>query len=261
VRVTLTNSGTEDIVGIYAYCGMFSIEETNILTSNGWDELSTIVGGPGAVVRAGETRRWEFDDVVPPMAWSYGFVRVLCDFSPSSAHDGPIAEARAAVPGGRGTVAGTLTTEDRRTPLPGVQVVLIHTVTNLPVVSAVADGAGRFQFPELPADLYELRPVGPWALEGTMLEVQIRAGVHHDFNPLILLPGPTWLGPDATPPPTTIETSTVDVTVVDEPAPQASPRPANLADTGADVVELVAIGFLLVLAGAGLLFVRRRPTS
>jgi LPXTG-motif cell wall-anchored protein len=45
--------------------------------------------------------------------------------------------------------------------------------------------------------------------------------------------------------------------------PQAapSPRPANLADTGADVTELSAIGLLLLLAGAGLLFVRRRSVS
>jgi LPXTG-motif cell wall-anchored protein len=68
---------------------------------------------------------------------------------------------------------------------------------------------------------------------------------------LRVLPGPSIADPEA--PRTT--------TPLAAPRPQASPRPANLADTGASVVELTALGALLLLAGAALLLVRQRDVS
>lgn len=41
------------------------------------------------------------------------------------------------------------------------------------------------------------------------------------------------------------------------PQPRASPRPANLADTGVSVRELSVFGVLLPLAGGTLLLFRR----
>jgi LPXTG-motif cell wall-anchored protein len=64
-------------------------------------------------------------------------------------------------------------------------------------------------------------------------------------------PGPTQ--PDLDAPPT----STVDVKPAPSPQAAPPPRPVGLADTGADVVELTVLGVLLLLAGAGLLLVRR----
>jgi LPXTG-motif cell wall-anchored protein len=253
-HVTLTNSGDTDIVGLVAHCGPYGAE--NVLNSVGWDELDAALDG-GAVVRAGETRTWDFTGVVPPQAWDYGFVMLQCDFSPATAHDGPMAEARAAVPGGHGSMGGLLTNEQKE-PLAGIKLLLLDPVSGAVEARAVSDATGRFQFPEMPTGLYELRPVGPWRTYEPVFPVQIWAGQHLDFNPLSLQPGPVQSDPDELPP--AVEQSTVDV--VPAPSPQASPvRPANLADTGADVQELSAIGLLLVLAGAGLLFVRRRSVS
>jgi LPXTG-motif cell wall-anchored protein len=246
-RVTLTNTGRTDVVGIVAHCGGYGAE--NVLFSIGWGELAPD-DKAGAVVRAGETRTWEFTDRVPPQAWDYGFVLLRCDFSPSGAHDGAVAEARAAVPGGRGTVSGTLV-NPAGTALPGITMRMLDRATGAERARVESDATGGFRFPTLPADVYELRPVGPWRLSEAVFEVQVMAGVDHSFNPLVLQPGPTQ--DDPVKPPVT------PVPVV--PAPQAAPvpHPAELADTGANVVELAALGALLVVLG--LLLVRRRSYS
>jgi LPXTG-motif cell wall-anchored protein len=254
-RVTLTNSGATDITGLVAHCGPYGAD--NVLNSIGWDELDTTVEG-GATVRAGETRTWEFTGVVPPQAWDYGFVMLQCSFSPATGYDGPMAEARADVPGGHGAVGGTLTTA-RQEPLAGIKLLLLDPVSGAVVARAVSDATGHFQFPELPAGLYELRPVGPWRVYEAVFSVQIWSGQHTEFNPLVLEPGPVQGDPDVPPP--VAPKSTVDVVATPAPRAAPSPRPANLADTGADVRELSAIGLLLVLAGAGLLLVRRRSVS
>jgi hypothetical protein len=256
-RVTLTNTGTTDLAGIVANCGQAGIRE-NVLSSLGWGDLAPVMGSPGVVVRAGETRTWEFSEPVPPRSWEYGFVSLRCHFSPLGWGDGPaVVDVRADVPGGFGTVRGMLVDEDDRA-LSGVTVLMVHLVTGETAARAESDGAGRFQFPVLPADLYELRPVGPWRLrDAGMFPMQVMAEWDRDFK-VVLMPSPTWLDPDD-PPPTIVEKSTVDTPAVaaQAPTPQASPRPANLADTGADVVELTVLGLLLVLAGSGLLLARR----
>jgi LPXTG-motif cell wall-anchored protein len=256
-RVTLTNTGATDIVGVVANCGQPGIKE-NVLSSLGWGELASIQGNPGVVVRAGETRSWEFTDPLPPRAWEYGFISLRCHFAPVGWHNGSsIADVRADVPGGFGSVAGTLVDEGG-TALSGITLLMIHVVTGKVAGRVESDGAGRFQFPEVPADMYELRPVGPWRMhDAGMFPVQVMAMTPHDFT-VVLEPGPTWRDPEAPPATTPPPVSTVDLPVA-APKPQATVRPANLADTGADVVELAVLGVLLVLVGAGLLLVRRRP--
>jgi LPXTG-motif cell wall-anchored protein len=248
-RVTLTNTGHTDIVGIVAHCGGYGRE--NALYSMGWGELAPD-DKSGAVVRAGETRTWEFDDVVPPQAWDYGYVLLRCDFSPTGAHDGPLAEARGTVPGGEGTISGRLV-DTAGAPLGGITLLMLDTVSGRVVARVESAADGRFQFPSLPADLYELRPVGPWRLGEAVFDVQVMAGTDHPFDPLVLEPGPVQDDPEKKPEPTPVK-------VVPAPAPQASPvRPTALADTGADVAELAALGALLV--ALGLLLVRRRSYS
>ncbi|HEX6359440.1 carboxypeptidase-like regulatory domain-containing protein [Actinophytocola sp.] len=254
-RVTLTNTGATDIVGVVANCGQPGIKE-NVLSSLDWGELASIAGNPGVVVRAGETRTWEFTVPLPPRAWEYGYISLRCYFAPVGWHNGSsVADVRAAVPGGFGTMAGTLVDESGTT-LSGITLLMINTVTGAVAARAESDGAGRFQFPEMPADLYELRPVGPWRLRDVgLFPVQVMAMTPHDYT-VVLIPGPTWHDPDEPPPTTPV--STVDAPTI-APKPQASVRPANLADTGADVVDLTVLGVLLVLVGAGLVLVRRRP--
>jgi hypothetical protein len=256
-RVTLTNSGISDIVGVVAHCGGVSIEGVdNLLYSTGWGELNPGAEGPGVVVRAGETRTWEFTDVVPPGAWRYGYMVLQCDFSPWGMLDGANVEIRAAVPGGLGTASGTLFHEGE--PVAGVGLLLYDTVNGKIVARTESDDVGRFQVPELPAGIYDLRPLGPWRVHERTFYVQIFAGDHRDFTPIRLDQGPTNLDPE----------KRTDVSIVDPPAapapaprpqPRASPRPATLAATGADVVELFALGALLVVAG-GLLMRARRPS-
>jgi LPXTG-motif cell wall-anchored protein len=247
-RVTLTNTGHTDIVGIVAHCGGYGRE--NVLYSVGWGELAPDDKG-GAVVRAGETRTWEFDDFVPPQAWDYGYVLLQCDFSPAGAHDGPLAEARGTVPGGEGTVSGRLV-DTAGTPLGGITLLMLDMVNGRVVARVESAADGRFQFPELPADGYELRPVGPWRLGAAVFEVQVMAGTDHPFDPLVLQPGPVQDDPEKKPAPA--------VRAAAVPAPRATVvRPTALADTGADVTELAALGALLV--ALGLLLVRRRSYS
>jgi LPXTG-motif cell wall-anchored protein len=248
-RVTLTNSGDTDIFGVVAHCGGWGALD-NVLFSTGWGELRS--DSAGVVVHAGETRTWEFTDVVPSQARDYGFVSLRCDFSPDAGDDGPVAETWAAVPGGRGSMAGRLVDTGDKV-LVGVKILLIDQ-NGVVAARAVSDGNGRFQFPDLPAGLYEVRPVGPWRpYEMAVFMLHVMAGQPIDFDPFVLTPGPAQSDPDS-PPPT--GKSTVDV--VPAPSPQAAPvRPANLADTGANVVELAALGFLLLAAGALLVRARR----
>jgi len=248
-RVTLTNTGRTDIVGIVAHCGGYGAE--NVLYSTGWGELDSD-DKTGAVVRAGETRTWEFNDWVPMRAWDYGFVLLQCDFSLAGAHDGAVAEVRAAVPGGSGTIGGTLV-DPAGKPLAGITMRMLDRVTGEERARAVSDGTGRFLMPELPADVYELRPVGPWRLYEAVFEVQVWSDVNHEFNPLVLTPGP---GQDD---PKKKETPAPAQEVAPAPRASPAPHPAALADTGADVVELTALGALLV--ALGLLLVRRRSYS
>lgn len=253
-RVTLTNTGTSDLAGLFAKCGVFSpFGSENHLTAAYWDELAQSEQGPGATVRAGETRVWEFTDTVPPRAYNYGFVVLECTFTMRNMVAGAFAGTRAAVPGGWGTYSGKLVNDGR--PAPNVTLLMINTITGEIASRVVSDANGWFKFPELPADLYELRALGPWRWETPTFLVQVFAGEHREFPPLVLLPGPVQLDP-AVPLPAERK-STVD-TPTPAPAPQASPapRPAALADTGTDVAGLTALGALLVVAGA--LCLRRR---
>lgn len=248
-RVTLTNTGTSDLTGLFAKCGILSpFGNENHLFANHWDELTQSEQGPGATVRAGETRVWEFTDVVAPRAYDYGFVVLECDFTLRTLSVGAFAGTRAAVPGGKGIYSGQLVSNGQ--PVPNVKLLMINTITGEIAARALSDATGRFLFPELPADVYELRALGPWRWETPTFMVQVFAGEHREFPPLVLLPGPVLLDPAAPPP--------VETPKVDTPAPQASPapRPAGLADTGTDVAGLTALGALLVVAGA--LCMRRR---
>ena len=244
-RVTLTNTGTTDLTGLFARCGALSpFGNENFLFADKWGELAQSDDGPGAMVRAGETRVWEFTDTVAPRAYDYGFVVLRCVFTLRGMPTGALAETQAMVPGGKGTYSGTLVSDGR--PVPDVTLLMIN--KGQTAARAVSDGAGRFVFPELPADKYELRPLGPWRWETPTFQVQVFAGEHREYPPLVLLSGPVQLDPTAPPPPVEKKSA------VDTAAP--TPHPTGLADTGTDVADLTAFGLLLVVTGA--LCLRRR---
>jgi hypothetical protein len=242
VRVTLTNTDDVDMSGVVAQCFRYTFEMTpqNDLTSMSWGDLAP--DGAGATIRAGETRTWEFPDVVTQKMWEYGFVVARCQFVVLPMTVGAYAETRAAVPGGSGTMGGYL--EYDGGPAGGVKLLLLDNGTV--VARTRTDATGHFQFPALPANEYELRATGPWRLSTNLFMAQVFADRHNEYGRLELLASPNY----------------------DEalPAPKASPtkpdvapvvvRPQALADTGADVVELLAFGLLLVVTG--MVMVRRR---
>jgi LPXTG-motif cell wall-anchored protein len=255
-RVTLTNTGTTDLSGVTARC--VEGAAPNQLSGMGWGDL-VHYEKPGVTVRAGETRTFEFTDVVPSGGRLFGFITITCWFGTGFMYyEGPEVMARAEVPGGRGSTGGVLF-HDRDSDndvgadevVPGVKVFLVDSGGKV-ASRSVTDAAGHFLFADAPAGRYYLRLTGPWKLRDDIgLQVGVYDGAVMEGATYAVAPGPTLPDPDA-PPPSTVEMSKV-------PDAQASPppRPAGLADTGTNVVGLSVVGVLLLLAGAGLLVVRR----
>ena len=254
-RVTLTNNGTRVINGLFAQCGGYNTgSPSNELSAAGWAELDpTTPKSHGARLYAGETRVWEFTAEVPPAAWSYGFVSLECEFMVPGMLQGAYAMDRAAVPGGQGSLGGTLLRDDQ--PIPGVEVLMVNKVTGAVAARTVSDGAGHFHFAGLAADTYELLPLGRWRVRDRSFEAQVYAGEHREF-PIALEEAPEQRDPEEQPPPATEAPKPAPTP---EPQARPAPRPTGLADTGTDVADLAALGFLMVVVG--LLLVRRRSTT
>ena len=252
--VTLTNTGNADLAGVTARCNEGAAP--NELSGLGWGDLVHDLA-PGVTVRAGETRTFQFTDVVPAGGRLYGFISITCWFGTAFRYDdGPKIVVRAEVPGGRGSTGGVLFVDrdgnggpGADEVVPGVKVFLVDRDGRV-AARDVSDTKGAFMFRDLPANRYFMRLAGPWQLVYEGLEVTVFDGDTTEGIGYALTPGPNQPDLDVPPP------STVDVKPA--PSPQASPpRPAGLADTGADVVELTVFGILLLLAGGGLLLVRR----
>jgi hypothetical protein len=250
-RVTLTNTGTADLTGVTARC----VEGAgpNQLSGLGWGDLVHYTA-PGVTVRAGETRTFDFTDVVPAGGRLYGFVTITCWFSTAYKYDdGPVAIARAEVPGGVGSSGGHLYVDrnlnvnvEPGEGVPGVKVFLVADDGHV-VGRSMTDAKGHFWFADVPANNYELRLTGPWRpLRDTTWHIGVYAGVSSDAMQVQVIPGS--IQPDLDPPPTP---------PVSQAVPQATVRPSTLADTGVRVEELTVLGVLLLLAGSALLFVRR----
>jgi LPXTG-motif cell wall-anchored protein len=253
-RVTITNNGTMDVLGLIAKCSTYNIEGSgeNELSSVGWGELDGDLPNPGATVRAGETRVWEFTSEITPRMWDYGSVILACDFVLNGTRKGVYAMDRAAVPGGYGTFGGQAYAGADHEPVSGVELVMISKHTGAFAARVTTDRTGQFTFPEMSTGAYELRPIGRWRLADEGMVVTVLAGFHRVIG-LELQPGPLY-DPDGRPQ-SPLESPR------DNPAPQASPapHPANLAHTGADVIDLLAFGALLMVVGA--LLLRRRSWS
>lgn len=257
-RVTLTNTGRVDLAGITARC--LEGAAPNVLSGLGWGDL-VHYERPGVTVRAGETRTFDFDDVVPPGGRLYGYITMSCRFSTAFRYDdGPEVTIRADVPGGVGGTGGYLYV-DRDTDMvvdPGepIQHTKLFLVADDGRVAgrAATDATGHFFFANVPANNYELRVAGPWRpAYGTFVRLGVFDGDAVDDQLYPMLPGPTQ--PDLDRGPTV---AIPGATVAPRPTPQAAPRPANLADTGASIGELAVLGVLMLLAGALLVFVRPR---
>lgn len=247
-HVVLTNTGTTPLDRVMAECG--TAEGGNGLQGVTWGDLHSGTA-VGISLAPGERRVYDFREEVPAVAGEYGFVELNCRFMVDW-QDGPTAQVSARVPGQVGDRTGVLAVDDDPDrPVPGVPILLVETATGRVIARSVSAADGRFQFLGLPAGRYEVRFAGPWRHAAEPVGyLQVLGGRTVD-QILYVVPGPSMADP-AAPRPTTPPTA---------PRPQASPRPANLADTGASVVELTALGALLLVAGTGLRRVRRRDVS
>jgi hypothetical protein len=244
-HVVLTNTGTTTLSGVRAVCGGDN-GDLNNLYGRTWGDL-TAEGGAGVPLRPGERRTFDFTEIVPPQGAEFGFVVLSCQFFVGDV-TGPVTTDRAGVPGLLGTVTGQLCMVDSDPcgPVAGVHILLLDTVGRV-VVRTVTAPDGHYRFTDMPAGSYEIRFVGPWRHPwGPIDYLQIFGGMTSERR-LDVRPGPNLSDPQALPQPT--------------PSQQASPRPANLADTGVSAVELTTFGALLLLTGAALALAGRRRTG
>lgn len=262
-RVTVTNTGAARLTGVWAVCG--GMGDPNELYGLGWGELDP--AGPGLTLAPGETRTFEFAEPVPERAREYGYLYISCVFTDSwDALVGPWAEARAAVPGGRGEVGATFYQDrdadgvfDDGEGVGGVEFVLM--AAQAVVVRQRTDAGGRVVF-ATPAGRYELRVVGPWRLNPVPFKLRVRADAVEDMGGVRVFPGPWQPDPEAPPPSSASSTSPTSSTPAAAARPPVrSAGPGNLAETGADVGALSGLALLLILGGAALLLVRRRVTG
>jgi hypothetical protein len=244
-HVVLTNTGTADLVGVHAMC---EADKANMLPSDGWGELSP---EGGVTLRPGETRTFDFTDVVPPNADRFGFILLKCWFLLGDGTTAAETLDQATVPGRDGAVTGELCQPDTVpcVPVPSLEVLVMDDIDRV-VARTVAGVDGTFAIPVLPAGRYGIRFIGPWRLAPYAdPHHRVMAGQTIHWR-LDVVPGPTLEDPEA-------PRTTATPAPPPAPAPAARPRPARLADTGVDIGVPLALGVLLVLSGVGLLATRK----
>jgi len=149
-HVTLTNHGGTDLERVAARCDG---------TGNGFPgEASGVlkVGfGNGVPIRAGETRTFDFAEVVPERGWRFGHMIVDCVFGGDDyGQNGARVYAKVAVPGGR--VTGIVSHEDG--PIPNLKLYLVAGPTQPdpdapPATAPSSPGAAAPQAAVRPANL------------------------------------------------------------------------------------------------------------
>lgn len=255
IDITLTNTGDVPLAGIRAYCNR-SGEGPQLDTGSGWGEL--LHSSAGVRLAAGETKRITVTETVPERVRDFGVVTVHCDFGFEGSSN-PAAQDWARVPGTRGSVTTVLFHDrdrddqvDAGEQVGGVDVHLTDRGTGAVVESRRAGPDGSADFTDIATGLYGVDVTGPWAVVDGQPGVGVKAGgcwYTCDFT-IKVVPGadePPTTGPGTPPAPTSAPA----------PAPRPAP-PGSLPDTGADVRWLFGLGLLTVLAGAGLLLVRRK---
>jgi LPXTG-motif cell wall-anchored protein len=257
VTVTLANSGTHALVGIVANCNRGGFGDQLTGRGPGWGDLRT-----GVTVAAGETKILDVTEAVPRSALAVGQVTVACDFNFAGVDDlsSPSASDQAEVAGGIGAIVGEVRYTAPGKPevgVPGVRVVLTDDRPCMVVTEDVTDADGRFTFTDLPAGtnyvLY-LFPPADWTIKhGNPFGADVRAD--NDTRLVVdAVPGPDPMTPElqALPP----ECGPAGA----EPADATTPQAMVLANTGASVLGLTALGMLSLLAGAFLVVRRTRHT-
>ncbi|MFD1147642.1 hypothetical protein [Saccharothrix hoggarensis] len=262
IEVTLTNLGATDLTGITAGCDRSGGEGPELRDVNvgdlAWD-------GSGVTVPAGGSTTVKITGTISEEAAEYGAVGYGCDFGTGDGPEGrPSAHAFARVPGEPGDVRILFyhdrdgdRTRDADELIPDLAVGLEDAVTGVLVAKGRTDAEGRVAFPNMPAGPYEVHVYGPWQFEFDGPHV-LFAGTCRNCQSeswMTLVPGPVV--PDETVPPAAPGAPA---------APPAAGSPAatnggGLADTGAGVLGLIALGVLALAGGFGALLVSRRRSA
>ncbi|MFD0203725.1 MULTISPECIES: MSCRAMM family protein [Saccharothrix] len=173
IVVTLTNSGTTDLVGIKAACDRSGGEGPELrdvaLGDLGWDAA-------GVTVPAGQSRAVTISGSVSAETAEYGGVGYPCDFGPreDSADGRPQAYALAKVPGPAVTVRKAFYhdrdndwTGDADEMIGGLAMDLTDAITGEIVAQGRTDAQGHVRFDNVPSGPYKVRFRGSWRyLEG-----------------------------------------------------------------------------------------------
>jgi LPXTG-motif cell wall-anchored protein len=260
IEVTLTNSGTADVTGVKAGCDRSGGEGPELrdvrLGDLGWNTS-------GVTVPAGQTRTFTISGSVSEETVQYGAVGYACDFGPGESPRGhPAANALARVPGGPPADVRMAFYHDRDGDqigrpdemLAGVAIGLKDAISGAVVAKSRTNAEGRVVFEDVPPGPYQVRVYGPWKFR--------------DDGSHIVFAGSCW----------TCQAESWSVLVPASDVPEedvamALPAPADgpngggagpdigLAQTGASVLGLIALGVLALAGGFGALVMSRRRTD
>jgi hypothetical protein len=182
VAVTMVNTSDRDIAGITARCQSFS-GSPDLTGGPGWGALAD--GAAGVTVPARGTKVVEVTEAVPAESPRYGYVSAFCFFGPAGHPDRARASgsATAKVPGATAPAKGQLGHDlnhnfivDEGEQVPGVRIALADQDTGATVTEADTGTDGRYQTPDVPVGVYELRIIGPWVPDNCVRTVTIIAG-------------------------------------------------------------------------------------
>ncbi|RLK60020.1 SdrD B-like domain-containing protein [Actinokineospora cianjurensis] len=274
IRVTLTNKGSADLTGIVTGCDRSGGEGPELRDV----DLGPLAWPNTVAVPAGQSRTYTITGSISAETGEYGVVIYGCDFGPGDDPEGfpsPAAVARVSAPPADLSASFFHDRDDDWTIddgelLAGVAIGVYDGFTGAFVTKVRTDANGKIVVRNLPAGLYGLKPFGPWRPDeyhDDMIFTFVGTCQHCGDTTVRLLPGPVVpedgntdvdpIRPGTNLPPV--------VTPVTNPVPQAraaittSTTSTDLADTGANVLGLTAIGTLAVLAGfATTLTARRR---
>lgn len=259
-RITLTNRGTTELVGITTACAETELKNTLKGTGAGWDPLRA--QDEGVNIPAGESTTVTVTDTVPDAAATLGTLGVSCAFG---RRDEPVTTRSYATTGaGVDGVTGRATLRlfhdrngndafDPGEQTPGVQSALTRPRTNDVVGRASTNSKGEVDFTGIAANFYQLRPIGPWRTVGlNVVEVINKDRARIDLE---IEPGPFQPDPQ---PETAQPGSEAEQSNTSQSNTASRPAARRLASTGFDQPWLVLVGLGLISAGAALLMTRGR---
>ncbi|CAM3549971.1 SdrD B-like domain-containing protein [Kibdelosporangium persicum] len=253
----MTNSGADEITGVVATCNRAD-NPVHLLGSQNfkrWGELAVL--GQGTTVKAGETRTYTVDGLVPEGAIDQGVVFVHCDVGRKgdpNVEGFPRIFTLAKVPGKNGTGSGLFYHDkdndnavDEGEHVRGLVVTLTDPLDGTKIASATTGADGGYRFENIPAGWYVPVFQGPWKMKFNEFVV-VSADGFGDGWAIPVVPGPAGTAPVEAPRGPVVQAKKV-----------SADQTQTLATTGANVIGLTIGGIAVLALGIGaVLFTRKR---